>query len=726
MTHRYSLPLAALLALAPAAHAVDPSELKPGLVATFTDKQKTGVVRLEPTVALMLDNWKESAHPRLSPKLETVTWKGYLNVVRGGKYTFSANMQGELLVEVGGQVVLNGPELNVPPKPLVGGEVTLEGGVLPFTATFKPNEAMPSARVELLWKGPGFRTEPLPHRFLGHVEKERPKQYGTDLQLEQGRLAFEELACVRCHKPAAGDAMAKRLIDRPGPNLTDIGKRAFPGWIDAWLADPAKLRPHTTMPKMFAETADGRADRYAVTKYLVSLSGAPLEPVRAPTASNDYRNSMDRGRVLFTVTGCATCHQDAPLPKKAARNDEDEKEPLKPDDLIYGSPAKYALGALGSKTRPDALAKYLQDPLKVNPGGRMPHMGLSSQEATDLGRYLGRVTDEKLATAMPDSPDATVTDKEWVARGAKLVVSMGCANCHEIGSPKPLAGLEKFPSLDAVKKGQSDGCLSDKPDVKKVPVFNLDAKKRDAIAAFTKAGLTGAGSPSPLHAARATFTRFNCLSCHSKDGEGGFSVELADQMRLLEKAENADDIRPPLLTGIGHKSRTSWLKSVLTAGGRARPWMQLRMPQYGEANVGHLPTSLAALEGIAPDDAVHKLAITPKSIGDGRTIVGKGGLGCISCHDISGIANTGTRGPDLATINQRVRYDWYEQWLHQPLRMAPGTRMPQAFVDGKSTLATSLNGDPKAQAEAMWAYLSLGPGLPLPDGMEPPKGPSSA
>src|SRR5438105_9105638 len=54
--------------------------------------------------------------------------------------------------------------------------------------------------------------------------------------------------------------------------------------------------------------------------------------------------------------------------------------------------------------------------------------------------------------------------------------------------------------------------------------------------------------------------------------------------------------------------------------------------------------------------------------------------------------------------------------------MAPGTRMPQAFVDGKSTLTTVLNGDPKGQAEAMWAYLSLGPGLPLPEGLEPPKG----
>ncbi len=69
-----------------------------------------------------------------------------------------------------------------------------------------------------------------------------------------------------------------------------------------------------------------------------------------------------------------------------------------------------------------------------------------------------------------------------------------------------------------------------------------------------------------------------------------------------------------------------------------------------------------------------------------------------------------------------MRYEWYDRWMHQPLRMAPGTRMPQAFVDGKSTLTTVLNGDPKGQAEAMWAYLSLGPGLPLPEGLEPPKG----
>ena len=58
--------------------------------------------------------------------------------------------------------------------------------------------------------------------------------------------------------------------------------------------------------------------------------------------------------------------------------------------------------------------------------------------------------------------------------------------------------------------------------------------------------------------------------------------------------------------------------------------------------------------------------------------------------------------------------------MEQPQRMQPGTRMPQVFLDGKSLVPAVLNGAAPAQAEAIWGYLSLGPGLPLPDGMPGP------
>src|SRR5260370_12368814 len=89
---------------------------------------------------------------------------------------------------------------------------------------------------------------------------------------------------------------------------------------------------------------------------------------------------------------------------------------------------------------------------------------------------------------------------------------------------------------------------------------------------------------------------------------------------------------------------------------------------------------------------------------------------------MAGIAKFGTRGPDLALMNQRVRHEWYERWLEQPQRMQPGTRMPTVFVDGKSLLPTILGGDAQSQADAMWAYLSLGRNLPLPEGVEPTRG----
>ena len=267
-----------------------------------------------------------------------------------------------------------------------------------------------------------------------------------------------------------------------------------------------------------------------------------------------------------------------------------------------------------------------------------------------------------------------------------------------------------FSTLNEIRLVGPVGCVGESPDPTFVAAYQLDEKERAALAAFLKSGLAGHGSPAAIYSARVALRRFNCLNCHTRDGEGGIPNDLANQMRLLEKAENADDVRPPLLTGVGHKTRSTWLKSVLTDRGRARPWMQLRMPQYGESNVGFLPEALTHLEGAATDDSIRQFPLNTQTIALGKQIIGKSGLGCISCHDIGGVANTGTRGPDLATIKERVRYDWYDRWMHQPLRMAPGTRMPQAFVDGKSTLTTVLDGDPEGQAVAMWSYLSLGPG----------------
>jgi mono/diheme cytochrome c family protein len=214
--------------------------------------------------------------------------------------------------------------------------------------------------------------------------------------------------------------------------------------------------------------------------------------------------------------------------------------------------------------------------------------------------------------------------------------------------------------------------------------------------------------------------RFNCLACHTRDGAGGLTPEALADLRRYEKGKDDEWLTPPPLSGVGDKLRTPWLRQVLTGTGRARPWIGLRMPQFGGAHVGKLPEALAALDGSAPD-APHLPQRTAATLKAGRELVGKGGFGCVACHDFAGIPSAGTRGPDLTRVGERLRYDWYRRWLESAQRMQPGTKMPTVFPEGKSLLNNVLGGDPDAQAAAMWAYLAHTPDLPLPEGVEPRK-----
>src|SRR5262249_14671678 len=83
--------VAALLAAAPLV-AVDPRELKPGLVAGYSDDPKTPSAtryRIEPAIAFTMP-----ANDRSFPGRASVSWSGYLYVVTPGKYTFTATVQG--------------------------------------------------------------------------------------------------------------------------------------------------------------------------------------------------------------------------------------------------------------------------------------------------------------------------------------------------------------------------------------------------------------------------------------------------------------------------------------------------------------------------------------------------------------------------------------------------------------------------------------------------------
>jgi len=734
-THCVSLAVLLFAALpATADDAVDADLLRPGLAAVYRDAAKptaNEVVCREPTIALALSPG-EAPHPRLGAEGGSARWGGYLRIPRAGEYQFRAVVRGQFRLTIGGQEALAAEVTDETPALREGPPLRLESGWHALVAEFTRRPG--AARVELSWEGTGFRPEPLPADALRHLPTKAPARLATDAAADQGRFLVEERNCIACHQPDDKDRMAMGLSGRLGPDLSRAGARVYVRWLYRWLEAPDRIRPGAVMPRLFADDETGRAERYAVASYLASLGG-PLPQEKADAARP---GDAVRGVKLFASIGCLACHNT----KDEGGRMKDEPRTPRANASFILHPSSFPLSGLGAKTTVGRLAAYLMDPLTIDPSGRMPQMFLKKDEAEDLARYLcqhAAGTEAKL----PDPPAKTqmiaaflhVEDRAdelaaWQKRpaeaqmidlGQRVVIARRCNNCHTIAPDgKPFASVLARTTFDDLKTpdNKERGCLAGVPAKDgKAPWFALSAAERSSVRQFLTQGTRGVGSPAPAFAARAALGRFNCLACHTRDGDGGLSADLVGELRRRDKADNDEAVVPPSLTGVAHKLQAPWLRAVLTEGRRARPWMSLRMPQFGPANVGTLPHGLAALEGTAPDDKMPVVPRTAFGLAAGRQLVGRAAFACASCHDLAGIPSTGTRGPDLATMTQRVRYDWYRRWLEQPQRFAPGTRMPSVFTKGKSLVANVLGGSAEDQAEAIWAYLAQGPDLPLPDGV---------
>jgi len=701
------------------------SELLPGLLLTAVNGDFPNAplhVSIVPTVGVYLGE-DESPHPALAPDPLILRWQGRLRVVRGDEYRFGAWLRGKLRIVVSGREVLAGEVkegraqwIEGPPLATVPGDHPI------FIEFFRLPGA---ARVQLWWSAKHFHREPVPHTALGRQPDQAAKQEQVlaDARRDRGQFLAEEHGCAACHRPTANDSVAMRLRNVSGPNLGDVGSRIKEPWLHHWLRDPKATRTHSLMPKLFADDEMGWAGAYAVAKFLASLGGPYREPADKANP-NDRRTSIARGERLFNTVGCTVCHTG-------------------PKDRQAEASSKVPLAGLSGKTGPASLARFLQDPLAVHPSGRMPNMLLTPTEAADLSRFLceeaaswkdptppplvlaQRILDELGTNEMERAAFAKLPEADrWLTVGRRLTVEKGCTNCHSIDIKGQ--AVERKPArsdFTSIRRqaAHAKGCLAAKP-AGNAPRFWLSEPDRLALQEFLAGPILPKAAAAPIHDARLAMHRFQCLSCHEKDGTGGLAADAVEALRRLENAENAEAVVPPPLTGVGEKLQSAWMRKVLAEKGRARPWMALRMPQFGSANVGRLHEGLAALDGADPADRGAVPPFSTESVSVGRQLVGKKTFGCIACHDIAGNPAAGTRGPDLAYMQDRVRYDWYRRWLEQPQRMQAGTRMPTIFPDGKSLIDDVLGGRADAQAAAMWTYLSLGPSLPLPEGTEPPPG----
>lgn len=299
-----------------------------------------------------------------------------------------------------------------------------------------------------------------------------------------------------------------------------------------------------------------------------------------------------------------------------------------------------------------------------------------------------------------------VVDAALAARGREHFARLGCANCHDDAKVPGIAATA-FAKLDATR-----GCLGE--DAGAWPQFGFSTEQR----ALISKSLPTAPQPQLDDAQRIhkTLAAMNCIACHDRKGLGGPTAERRALFTGTQPSLGDQGRVPPPLTGVGAKLTPQWLAAVMLHGQRQRDYVDAAMPQYGEAQVGHLAELFGKVD-VLEKAALPKVEQLVESKAAGYELVGATGLGCIACHAFNGQKSGEISAVDIARTPERVQRNWFDLYMRQPSRFHPTVIMPGYWPDGKSVRPNILAGDSALQIEAIWNYLSDGERAKKPAGL---------
>ena len=636
-----------------------------GLAVTFTAGDQTDQ-RVDRLLSLYVPAG-QSPTPFLQAGPFTIQWSGEIQSPIRGTFLLSAETSGNFKLNINGQPILLGT---------TGKAVQLNKGANVLTAELT-RATSGDTFVRLYWSSKDFPKEPVPPTLLTHTSA---PQLDAALQRRDGRLLFAQLNCAACHSdasliPIKGQGMPE--LGQNAPLLSELGTKYHQAFLADWIFDPHAIRPHSLMPKLFsgADAHQKAADLAAMlTQGAAPVPENPLDLKLAP-----------QGGALFANLGCIGCHQ-------------------RPDATGADAHDRIPLGHLRDKWRPSALVEYLKNPAKSYPATRMPHFRLETNEATQLASYL-------IANSRVTKREAIVGD---VTRGATLLVSAGCLNCHA-GMPATTQ-----PTLATVLKAGAKGCLG--PDIAlraAAPDFALSPGQRDALKAFLATDLASLKKDTPAEFAERQIKNLNCAACHARDGQGSTwskvdseSKKLRDVLPAKEHVEGeaVPDAPVPPLTWLGEKLRNEWMSSFIAGkiDYKPRTWLIGRMPGFAHHADGlalglNHQHGLPQKEASEPEPNAEKVAIGQKLLG------ADGGFNCITCHAVGDTAATAVfEAPAINFVQsiERLRKGYFKRWVMAPIRIDPETKMPKyADPEGMTQLTDTFDGKGAEQFDAIREYL---------------------
>lgn len=633
------------------------------LTATFKSGDQTIVQQV--TLPALQVTAGEAPAPGLAPGPFTAKYLGKLTIPKRYRAYFSLDAIGTVTLKVNDKEIsfTDGKSARLRLNP---GEIPIE---LHYTSP-----ASGAGHFRLFWEERrAFPREPIP---ASAFTSSSTSPLTAEAPLDAAHL-FASHNCIHCHHSELSEHAMPELA-HSGPDLSNIGDRTNQAWLTRWIAQPDLLKPSTTMPAMVDHTKPEGAQAAAdLAAYLATLSSGK-KIGKTPDLS-----LAQKGGEHFHKLGCIACH---------SKPDADEP------DFENG---RVPLNNVATKFKDGALTAFLKNPQEHHKAIKMPNFNLSDEEANSLAAFLTK------SSTGEHTPDPSEFPPGDAARGKQIAADLNCAACHQGLTPS----TAKAPQLADLKNWTEQGCLG--PDEKrgKSPRLILTAEEKKA--------LTPAVLPLLQYDTVEAYTHrqiesLNCASCHDYNNRSSLLSKVHPETKfLLNHITAADErliqSRPPL-THMGAMLHTSYIEEMLlgTTEPRPRPWLEMRMPAFP------LHAQLMA-KGLGQHHGL--LASSPSTTAPPQDLVKIGadlidmtGYACVTCHAINekpALAAFEVQGINFGLSHSRLRADYYHQWMFNPARLVPDTKMPRYTNpdDGSGLRSDILEGDSQKQFEAVRLFI---------------------
>jgi mono/diheme cytochrome c family protein len=608
------------------------------------------------------------------------------------------------------------------------------------THTVKPGSTMPSLLASLSPEEATSKATALAH-YLASLGKQPFTRVAPELTaVTRGEALFHNAGCVACHAPRLERAAkASDDEDETEVALLDLNAASIPlsrklhekyslSGLTTFLQNPLAHRPSGRMPNLNLKPNEA-AD---IAQYLLKDTVAPA-PLTMKFYEGKWTKMPDFSKLKPKSSGPVSGISIDGF--KNRDNFAVEFEGF----LRIEKAGEYVFFV----TSDDGAQIFVDGELVTNNDGIHPEQESKGKINLEPGLHKFRVAyfeagggeelkvtwqtkglpRQSISNAVltnSDKPapneEAWKTDSTLAQQGAELFVSLSCANCHQLG-PKEKNPVGK-PAKSLAELAGAGGCLDSKPAAGH-PYYQLSAQQVTALTrALQSIKTKSLPQRTPAEQIHIKMAALNCYACHKRGDLGGVIRE-RDPYFTANSPDLGDEGRlPPPLTGVGDKLLPEAFTAILTKAAVARPYMDARMPQFGAANLGKLAELITQHD--LKQTPIPQVADDVKKLkNDGHKIVGKEGLTCISCHMFNRNKSLGIQAMDLTLVHDRIRPEWFHKYLQNPSEFRPGTRMPQAFVNGKSTLTTVLDGNADRQIQALWQFLADGRKAKNPVGVIP-------